>query len=254
MSDSVLTRQQDNVLIITMNRPEVRNAINRDMADRLADAFDELDAQDELAVGILTGSGSDFCAGMDLKAFSQGERPESRGRGLGGLAQQPPRKPLIAAVEGHAVAGGFEMALSCDLLVASETARFGLPEVKRGLVAAGGGMLRLPRRLPYYQAMLMLLTGDVLPVAELGHSGLVNQVTPAGQALDGAIVLGARIARNAPLAVQATKRITTAALDWEQVSAFSRQEEFTEPVLSSADALEGARAFVERREPRWQGR
>jgi enoyl-CoA hydratase len=254
MEESVLTSRYGSVLVITMNRPAVRNAINRDMADRLADAFDELDDSPDLAVGILAGAGKDFCAGMDLKAFSEGERPESRGRGLGGLAQQPPRKPLIAAVEGHAVAGGFEMVLSCDLVVASETARFGLPEVKRGLVAAGGGLLRLPRRIPYHQAMHLLLTGDVVPVAQLERFGLVNEVVPEGQATTAALDLAAKIARNAPLAVQATKQISAAALDWRQVDAFSLQEEFTEPVLSSQDAREGARAFVERREARWQGR
>ncbi|WP_309232935.1 crotonase/enoyl-CoA hydratase family protein [Blastococcus sp. TML/C7B] len=205
MPDEVLLDRQDGVLTITINRPEARNALNRAVAEGVAAAVDELDASDDLRVGILTGAGGTFSSGMDLKAFMRGETPSIEGRGLCGIAETPPRKPLIGAVEGWALAGGFELLLACDLVVAAEDSRFGVPEVKRSLVAAGGAALALPRRIPQSIALEMLLTGDPISAPRAAEVGLVNRVTPSGEALAGARALAAVIAANGPLAVAATK-------------------------------------------------
>jgi enoyl-CoA hydratase len=254
MSDEVLVGRDGGVLTITLNRPEVRNAINTAVAEAVAAALADLDADQRLSVAVLTGAGGTFCAGMDLKAFLAGERPSLPGKGFAGFVERPPAKPVIAAVEGAAVAGGFEIALACDLIVAAENARFGLPEVRRGLVAAGGGLLRLSRHVPYHLAVEWALTGDYVSAAEARAAGLVNRVTPPGAALTQAVEMAGRIARNGPLALAATKRILAECPDWPRAEAFARQREISEPVRGSADAREGARAFVEKREPRWQGR
>jgi enoyl-CoA hydratase len=254
MSDEVIVERGDGVLTVMLNRPEVRNAINAATARAVAAALDELDASQDLSVAVLTGSGGMFCAGMDLKAFLAGERPTVPGRGFAGLVERPPRKPIIAAVEGAAVAGGFEIALACDLIVAAENARFGLPEVQRGLVAAGGGLLRLSRHVPYHLAVEWALTGDYVSAAEARAAGLVSRITAPGDALAQAVELARRIARNGPLALAATKRVLAECQDWTSAEAFARQREITEPVRESADAREGARAFVEKRAPQWQGR
>jgi enoyl-CoA hydratase/carnithine racemase len=254
MSDEVIVERDAGVLIVTLNRPRVRNAINEATAHAIASALTELDASQDLSVAVLTGAGGTFCAGMDLKAFLAGERPSVPVRGFAGLVESPPAKPLIAAVEGAAVAGGFEIALACDLIVAAQDARFGLPEVRRGLVAAGGGLLRLSRHVPYHLAVEWALTGDYLSAASAREAGLVSRVTPPGEALAQAIELAQRIAANGPLAVTATKRILAECQDWPRAGSFARQREITEPVRESADAREGARAFVEKRTPRWQGR
>jgi enoyl-CoA hydratase len=254
MSDEVIVERADGVLTVMLNRPEVRNAINAATARALAAAVDELDASQDLSVAVLTGSGGMFCAGMDLKAFLAGERPSIPDRGFAGLAERPPAKPIIAAVEGAAVAGGFEIALACDLIVAAENARFGLPEVQRGLVAAGGGLLRLSRHVPYHLAVEWALTGDYVSAAEARAAGLVSRITAPGEALPQAVELARRIARNGPLALAATKRVLAECGDWPSAEAFTRQREITDPVRESADAREGARAFVEKRAPQWQGR
>ncbi len=254
MSDEVIVERGDGVLTVMLNRPEVRNAINAATARAVAAALDELDAGQDLSVAVLTGSGGMFCAGMDLKAFLAGERPTVPGRGFAGLVERPPRKPVIAAVEGAAVAGGFEIALACDLIVAAENARFGLPEVQRGLVAAGGGLLRLSRHVPYHLAVEWALTGDYVSAAEARAAGLVSRITAPGDAMAQAVELARRIARNGPLALAATKRVLAECQDWTSAEAFARQREITEPVRESADAREGARAFVEKRAPQWQGR
>lgn len=249
----VLTREESGVLVVTINRPEVRNAINLAAASGIAAAMDELDSRSDLVAGVLTGAGSSFCTGMDLKAFLAGERPSVPGRGFAGIVERPPDKPLIAAVEGYAVAGGFEIALACDLLVAASDAQFGLPEVRRGLVAAGGGLLRLPTRVPYGLAVEWALTGAFVPASRAFEVGLVNRLTDPGGALDAALELAATIAANGPLAVRATKRILVSSRDWPAAEAFDRQREISEPVRSSEDAREGARAFAEKRRPQWRG-
>lgn len=243
------------VAIITLDRPEVRNAIDKATAEDIAAALDELDARPELRVGVFTGSGSVFCAGMDLKAFSAtGERPIVDGRGAFGIAERPPATPLIAAVEGRALGGGFEIALACDLIVAAENAEFGLPEVKRGLVAAAGGVLRLPRRLPRNLAMELVLRGAPLSAPEAHRFGLVNRLSAPGKAVDLAVEIAAEIAANAPLAVQTAKLLVDASSDWPAEDAFRLQAPYTDVVRASADAAEGAKAFVEKRGPVWTGR
>ncbi|MEV6657235.1 crotonase/enoyl-CoA hydratase family protein [Nocardia fluminea] len=249
----VLTEFSGGVAVICINRPEVKNAVNLEVSEALADAVDEFENRRDLTIGILTGSGGTFCAGMDLKAFARGELPTIPGRGFGGITERPPKKPLIAAVEGWALAGGFELALAADLIVASSDAKFGIPEVKRGLVAAAGGLLRLPKILPYPLAMEMAITGDPLTAHDAFKYGLVNRVTEPGQALAGAKELAARVASNGPLAVRATKQVLSMATNYTDASAFVSQRALTDPVFASADAQEGSRAFAERRPPVWVG-
>lgn len=251
--DAVSVQTDGPVAIITINRPEARNAVNAAVARGVAAALDELDASPQLRAAVITGAGGTFCAGMDLKGFLAGENPSEGGRGFGGIVLKPPAKPVIAAVEGYALAGGFEIALSCDLIVASEAAQFGLPEVTRGLVAAAGGLLRLPARIPYHLAMEIALTGDRFPAARLHEAGLVSRLVPAGEALAEATRLAVRIAANAPLALAATKRIVVESRDWPSDEAFRRQDEISGPVFTSADAIEGAAAFAEKRAPVWRG-
>jgi len=253
VTDSVTVHQIEGVQVISINRPQVRNAINRAVSEAVAAAVDELDERTDLTLGIITGTGGNFCTGMDLKAFLAGELVALPGRGLAGFIQRPPRKPMIAAVEGWAVAGGFEIALACDLIVAARDARFGLPEVKRGLVAAAGGLLRLPRRIPPAIAKQLALTGEPLSAADASRLGLVNELTEPGQALDGALDLARRITPNGPLAVRTTKQILDQALDWTVAEGFSRQEPMVAQILASADAREGAAAFAEKRPPAWTG-
>ncbi|MFS8198376.1 crotonase/enoyl-CoA hydratase family protein [Streptomyces sp. CWNU-52B] len=253
MSAAVRLEVRDGVGVVVIDRPEVRNAVDRPTAELVAAALDELDARDDLRAGVLTGSGGVFSAGMDLKAFSRtGERPLTS-RGGFGIVERPPATPLIAAVEGSALGGGFEIALACDLIVAAEDARFGLPEVTRGLVAAAGGVLRLPRRLPRNVAMEMVLLGAPVPAARLAAFGLVNRVVPPGQALDEALRLARAVAANAPLAVRTSKFLVDRAVDWPSDEAFAHQEPHTAVVRTSADSREGARAFVEKRPPVWTG-
>jgi enoyl-CoA hydratase len=246
--------EDDGVLVITIDRPEQRNAMTRAAAERIAAALDELDRRADLAVAVLTGAGGSFCAGMDLKRFLAGETSSVPGRGFGGVTEAPPVKPLIAAVEGWALAGGFELMLACDLVVAGEGARFGLPEVKRGLVARAGGLLRLPQRLPRAVALEMVLTGEPMPATRAEALGLVNRVVPDGSALAAALDLARAIAANAPLAVAASKRILVESPSWPADEQWQRQAVLADPVFASADAQEGARAFAERRPPSWQSR
>ena len=253
-ADAVLVETRDNVLVITINRPEARNAVNGAVAAGVAAALDRLDGETSLSVGILTGAGGTFSSGMDLKGFLKGETPVIEGRGLAGLTQAPPRKPLIAAVEGYALAGGFEMVLACDLVVASREAKFGIPEVKRGLVAGGGGLLRLPQRLPYHVAMELALTGDSITGEQAQGYGLVSRVVEPGKALDGALELAAALAANGPLALAASKEILRRSLDWTEDEGWKQQMDIMAPVFGSEDAREGAAAFAEKRAPRWQGK
>src|SRR5947208_179211 len=198
---AVLTERRDGVLLIKLNRPDLRNAVNAALAEGVAAALDELDADDALSVGVLTGAGKGFSSGMDLKAFVAGESPYAGDRGFAGITQRAAEKPLIAAIEGFAVAGGFEVALSCDLIVAARGARLGVPEVKRGLVAAGGALLRLPQRIPYHLAMELALTGDPVDAERAHELGLVNRLTEPGGAVDAALELADAIVKNGPLAL-----------------------------------------------------
>ena len=245
--------ERGRVLVLEMDRPEARNAMSLQMAHEIADALDLLDSRPDLSVGVITGANQTFCAGMDLKGFARGERPVVEGRGFAGLVQQPPRKPLVAAVEGYALAGGFEIVLACDLVVASTAAKFGLPEVKRGLTAAAGGLMRLQRRVPYHLAMELVLTGKMWPATEAADVHLVNRLAEPGRALDVALELADEIAANAPLALAASKQVLVRSQDWGLDEMFDRQHEFVQPIRESADAKEGALAFVEKREPRWTG-
>ncbi len=253
-NDAVLTERRGRVLLITINRPDQRNAVNAAVATGIAAALDELDADPELSVGVITGAGKGFCAGMDLKAFVAGERPHVESRGFAGITQRAADKPLIAAVEGFAVAGGLEVALACDLIVASRGTRLGIPEVKRSLVAAGGALLRLPRSLPRNVAMELALTGDPIEADRAYELGLVNRLAEPGEALTAALELAETIAANAPLALAATKRIMVESGDWPDSEFFERQQPIHEPVFNSEDAREGATAFAERRDPVWKGR
>jgi enoyl-CoA hydratase len=224
------------------------------VAAGIAAALDELDDDGQLSLGIVTGAGKGFSAGMDLKAFVAGESPYAEDRGFAGITQRASVKPLIAAIEGFAVAGGLEIALSCDLIVASRGARLGIPEVKRSLVAAGGGLLRLPRVLPRNVAMELALTGDPID-AERGYElGLVNRLAEPGEALAKALELASAIAANGPLALAATKRVLNESVDWPESEFFERQGAIAGPVMASEDAREGATAFAEKRPPVWQGR
>lgn len=254
MTDPVLVDIDDGLMVITINRPDARNAINGAVSYGVCAAVDELDARTDLRVGILTGAGGTFCSGMDLKAFLRGENTRVKHRGLMGIAQTPTEKPLIAAVEGYALAGGFEAVLACDLVVAAGDATFGLPESKRGLAAAAGGLIRLPRLIPERVALEMALTGDPVDAAFLHAHGLVNRVTEPGAALAEAVLLARRIIANAPLSVAAAKRVIRGQRDWSSAESFAKQEAITAPVNSSDDAKEGARAFAEKREAKWTGR
>jgi enoyl-CoA hydratase len=254
MSDELLIESRDGIQILTINRPEARNACTKAVAEALAAALDELEQRDDLRLAIITGAGGTFCAGMDLKGFLKGERPSLPGRGFAGLTEAPPRKPLIAAVEGYALAGGFEVVLASDLVVAANNAQFGLPEVKRGLCAAAGGLLRLQRQLPERIAMELVLTGDMFGAQRAFEFGLVNRLTAPGEALAGALELAQKIVANGPLAVAASKRVMRESRDWSSAEMFARQREITDPVFASADAREGAAAFAEKRKAVWQGK
>lgn len=254
MTQAVLTEERGDVLVITINRPEARNAVNGAVAEGVAAALDRLDAEDALRAGVLTGAGGTFCSGMDLKAFLSGEVPIIEGRGLAGLTEAPPRKPMVAAVEGYALAGGFELLLACDLVVVAQDARLGVPEVKRGLVAAAGAAILLPQRVGLARAMELLLTGEPIEPERAREWGLVNRVVEPGEALDAALELAAAVAANGPLAVAVSKQVARSARDWSSEEMWQRQTDLVLPVLMSADAQEGAAAFAEKRAPVWQGR
>ncbi len=253
MTDEVLTEVRDGVLIVTINRPEAKNAMSKAAAEGIAAAMDRLDADDNLRVGILTGAGGTFCSGMDLKGVLRGESPSVEGRGFGGVVQKPPAKPLIAAVEGYALAGGLELMIACDLVVANKDAKFGIPEVKRGLVAAAGGVMMLPDQIPERVAMELALTGDFISAQRAYEIGLVNRVTD-GSALIGAMELAARIAENGPLAVRVSKQIMRESRGWSMDERFDRQAQLIGPVFVSQDAREGSLAFAEKRRPNWTGK
>lgn len=249
----VLTEVRDGVLIITLNRPEAKNAANRALAEGVAAALDRLDAEEGLRVGVITGAGGTFCSGMDLKAFLQGEVPAVKGRGFAGLTEAPPKKPLIAAVDGYALAGGFEIMLACDLVVANRQAKFGIPEAKRGLAAAAGGLVRLPRQISPRLAMELALTGDFITADRAYEIGLINRVTD-GPALDAALELAASITANGPLAVARSKQVIVESGGWSEAEMWTKQGEVLGNLFMSEDAREGAAAFAQKRKPEWKGR
>lgn len=253
MFEELATEVRDGVLIVTINRPEAKNAMNKAAAEGIAAAMDRLDSDESLRVAILTGAGGTFCSGMDLKGFLRGESPSIEGRGFGGIVQAPPKKPLIAAVEGYALAGGLELMIACDLVVANAGAKFGIPEVKRGLVAAAGGVMMLPDQIPERIAMELALTGEFIDAARAYELGLINRVTE-GSALDGALELASKIVANGPLAVRVSKAIVKESRGWPMEERYNRQGELIAPVFVSEDAREGAAAFAEKRAPNWKGR
>ena len=254
MAEEVLMDVTDGILTVTLNRPKARNAANKALAEGVAAAMDRLDSDDSIHVAILTGAGGTFCSGMDLKAFVTGETPNVEGRGFAGLTEATPRKPLIAAVEGYALAGGLELAISCDLIVAADDAKFGIPEVKRGLAAAAGGLIKLPRQIPKRLAMELALTGDFISAQRAYDIGLINEVVPAGTALEAAKALAARIVANGPLAVEISKQVVLQSEDWSADEMWQKQQELTMPVFISEDAIEGSVAFAEKRAPNWKGK
>src|SRR5919198_560411 len=245
----VLVERVGQVQVVTINRPEARNAVDLRVALGIAAALDELDERQELRAGVVTGAGGSFSAGMDLKAFLRGELPVAGDRGLAGITRRGARQPALAAL-----GGGFEIALACDLVVASRSASFGFPEVRRALIAGAGGLLRLPRRIPYHAAMELALTGEPLAAERAAALGLVNRLVEPGTAVDAALELAALVARGGPLAVEASKRILAGAAGWGEEEAWRRQDELAAAVAASHDAREGARAFAERRAPVWQAR
>jgi enoyl-CoA hydratase len=249
----VLTEVEDGVLIVTMNRPEAKNAMNKAQAEGIAAAMDRLEADGDLRCAILTGAGGTFCSGMDLKGFLRGERPSIEGRGFGGLTEWTPSKPVIAAVDGYALAGGLELAISCDLIVANAASKFGIPEAKRGLAAAAGGLIKLPRQIPPRIAMELALTGDFIDAARAYDLGLVNRVVE-GPAIEGAKELARAIAANGPLALIASKAVIRQSHTWSDQEMWAKQGALVGHVFMSEDAREGAAAFAEKRKPNWKGK
>lgn len=246
MPEAVLVERRGAVLVVTINRPEAKNALDKAVADGVAAAMDLLDSDEALRAAVMTGAGGVFSAGMDLKAFQRGEHPLIGDRGLCGITMKPPRKPLVAAVEGWALAGGFEIVLACDLVIASESARFGVPEVKRSLVAGGGAALMLAQRIPRVVALELLLTAQPISADRAYELGLVNRVTPEGEALDAAVAMAETIAANGAVAVAVTKEISNASPDWSHEERWARQDELMLPVFASAEAQAGAADFAER--------
>ena len=249
-NEAVLTEVRGRVLLITLNRPDQMNAINTDLAQGVLAAVAQLDTDDGLTAGVLTGAGRGFCSGMDLKAFAQSGPPQ----GLGDFFERGAEKPIIAAIEGFALAGGLEMALACDLLVAADNVKFGIPEAGVGLFAAGGAVIRLPSRVGYMRAMEMALTADPITAQQALEWGLVSRLTEKGNAVNAAMELAERIARNAPLSVAASKAVIRGTTGMTEAEAWEYQKPLLAKVFTSEDAKEGPKAFAEKRAPVWSGR
>jgi enoyl-CoA hydratase len=250
----LLRERQGNIEILTINRPEARNAINLATATALSDALDEIETDDDVRVVVLTAAGDKaFSAGMDLKAFATGEFPITE-KGFGGITKRDFPKPLIAACNGSALAGGCEIMLSCDLVVTADHAKFGIPEVARGLVAGAGGLIRLPNRIPRAIALEMALTAEPIDATRALEIGLVNRVVPGDQLMTEAMALAGRIAKNAPLAVRLSKQVMLQASELPEAEAWDVNDAVFGEIGRSSDAMEGAIAFAEKREPNWTGK
>lgn len=252
----VTYERSDHIVVLTLDRPEARNAIDPAMASALEGAVDRLEVDDDAWVGVLAGAGPAFCAGADLKAISEGRDAgiTTRRSGFAGFCRRERTKPVIAAVDGPALAGGCEIVLACDLVVASTAASFGLPEVKRSLVAAAGGVFRLPRKVPVNVAMAMVLTGDPITAEQAYVHGIVNELVEPGAALDHAVALAGRIAANAPIAVRLSRQALLAGAMADDDTAWRASGEAARAVTATEDFREGPLAFIEKRAPRWTGR
>jgi enoyl-CoA hydratase len=246
--------RREHIALVTLNRPEARNAISPEVSQTMVRILDEIETDAALRAVVLTGNGEVFSAGADLKVVAAGNANDiARGKGgFAGIVTRDFPKPIIAAVNGPALAGGFEIVLSCDLVVAAETARFGIPEVKRGLMAAAGGLIRLPKRVPLAVALELAMTGDPVDAARALQLGLVNRVGPSGRVVDEAIALAERIGENSPIAVRNSRRLVREATELSEAEGWTRTIELMMPVFESGDAVEGATAFAEKRPPIWR--
>jgi enoyl-CoA hydratase/carnithine racemase len=254
MTDEIVRERRGHVELLTINRPEARNAINLATAQALDAALSAAEADDEVWVIVLTAAGDKaFSAGMDLKAFAAGEFPITE-NGFGGITRRELSKPIICAANGSALAGGFEIMISCDMVIAADHAKFGIPEASRGLVAGAGGLIRLPKRIPLTIAYEMALTAEPIDAARARELGLVNHVVPGDQVLEAALDLAERIAKNAPLAVRTSKDVMRRSLELSEEGAWGANDEAFAMIGRSADALEGAVAFAEKRPANWQGK
>lgn len=256
MSDEqrILTERRGSILLVTINRPQAKNAFDNLASRQMNAAMDLLEDDDSLFMAVITGAGGTFSAGADLIEVGSGVKRERQPRGGFGVFARPPRKPLIAAVEGYAVGGGFELCLACDIIIAARSARLGLPEVRHNVVAIGGGLFRLPKRMSYHLAMELALTGELKEAEFFHRAGVVNHLVEEGQALEAARTFAEKLLRNGPTALAASKQIVQKSFDWKDEEGWSQQMSIANVALESEDRKEGLQAFREKRKPVWKGR